>query len=207
MEKDTLDRAAQSIATPLWISDPRQPDCAIVVANEAFAHGRGVFRDQLCGQPCPYSDQIAQNSTFDPDRCASCKRADPTTSCAIHRQENGSPFLHLLSLQPLQISPNCALVVGCELPFKDSPTRIGVTDHAKKLTGMIHAEASAHRRVKGARPDLDQVYFNALLVRLDCAFTRLKNALIRANAKPYQYQKERFQRSSDLQKAAAPSRV
>lgn len=195
MQIQELEQAVGSMNMPVWLSDPRRPGCPVVFANRQFAEAFGKGLDEMIGSPCQFDRCGGRNRDYMPERCAACANCQARTTCQVSHRKDGSAFLSLILTQPLFVEGAAVLIAGFQYEFKERLTHIKVQDHAKKLSRIIARSPSTYGPARGTSHDLDVVFLNALLLRFECANTRLKNALIRARTPGWKKTQARYHAS------------
>ncbi|MFK7744833.1 MAG: hypothetical protein AB8B47_07255 [Roseobacter sp.] len=180
LEAEAISKACEEIEMPFWLADTSQHDCPLIWSNKAFRKFARVPEGAKDRLTCHFGSRNGANPEYLADRCAACKSRQKKVTCTVNFGRADKPTLNVLSIQPITLSSNRELVVGCLCEFKENSKRIGIKWQAEKLSRALRMAQQSNQHFRNNTPDLEMVFLNALLLRFDCAFTRLSNALILA---------------------------
>lgn len=125
--------AVERTSTPMTISDPRQPDNPIVLANAAFLDLTGYTADEVIGRNC----RFLQGPATDPAATAEIRAAVAAPrECHVeicNYRKDGSNFFNLLHISPVHDDD------GTLLYFYGSQSDVTLRRQAKGLLDAEHA--------------------------------------------------------------------
>ena len=179
---DALTKACDQMAMPVWIADAQAPDCPVIYANPLFHDQAGGTRIAQRGKCCFYSEGAKSNAL--PESCVACRSHGSFTTCRPGVRKDGSRVLSLLTVRPLYVRHARVLVAGFQHDCRESATRIGFDQFAKKLSGLLQDFEGKRGCRRRSTDDIDSVRLNVMLMRFRSAHTRLQNVLLRARFLP-----------------------
>ncbi|MDP2212781.1 PAS domain-containing protein [Phenylobacterium sp.] len=140
--------AVERTRMPMVVSDPRQPDNPIVLANRAFLELTGYSADEVIGRNCRFlQGEGTSAETIDAIRTAMLEERDFEAEILNYRKD-GSAFWNRLNLSPVHDEAGQLLYVF--------GSQIDVTE----LRKVQELEASEHRLLK----EVDHRALNVLAV-------------------------------------------
>ena len=96
------DRAIQSIAEGILITDPNQPDNPIIYASPSFERLTGYAEHEVIGRNC----RFLQGKDTNPETVAEVRRAvadgRPCAVEILNYRKDGTPFWNALSISPVR---------------------------------------------------------------------------------------------------------
>ena len=100
-----MNRAVESLAQGMVITDPRLPDNPIIFINKGFEKMTGYSASEIVGKNCRFLQKIVQGGKTDPiesEKIRDSIRMGKGVSCDIlNYRKNGTPFWNHLEISPV----------------------------------------------------------------------------------------------------------
>ncbi|MEZ2223529.1 PAS domain-containing protein [Rhizobium sp. RCC_161_2] len=93
--------AFQRTRMPIVVSDARQPDFPIVLANDAFLHLTGYTAEEVLGRNCRFLQGEATSKTAIAQIRAAVAQESETTIEILNYKKDGTPFWNQLHISPI----------------------------------------------------------------------------------------------------------
>lgn len=175
-----LKELCNALSVSISFADPTVADSPLIFVNTEFEQLTQWPADEVLGKNCRFLQGPQIDRTVTDEIAISCRRRACETRCLVNLRRDGSAFLNLLYIQPVDVARNVTVLMGCQHAFKPTDFDEDLAKQSARIDNTLNSLQGFSGFGTEVLDNQDIVRIDTVLMRYASVFTRIKNSLIQS---------------------------